>query len=86
MRTVKVRILPPQPIFSVEMMALVVSAVFIPIALPFRQGQFRCSNPNRSINETVMARKAEATLWMLVKIGERSVMKWLTPVIALRNE
>ena len=38
MRTVKVRILPPQPNFpsSLEMMVLVASAVFIPIALPYR--------------------------------------------------
>jgi len=59
-------------------MVSVASAVFIPIAVPLFAGRFAVSNPKRSIKlreETAMARKAEATVWMLAKIQGRPAVK-----------
>ena len=78
MRTVKVRVLPPQPNFPSKNNGIGGIGCFYTDCITFIFRPISCSQPETKYQlreETVMARKAEATLWMLAKIRVRSIMK-----------
>ena len=76
MRTVKVRILPPQPIFPSRKDGIACSgSLTTDCAIPRPNSCFQPETKYQLGEGMVMARKAETTLWLRVKIGKRSVMK-----------
>src|SRR6266849_2459763 len=80
MRMVKVRILPPQPISPSRNDGSAHLGRFSSDCATFSSGPIPCFQPETKYQlgkGMVMTRKAEATLWMRVKIGERSAMKRL---------
>src|ERR1700694_3859720 len=78
MRTVKVRILPPQPIFPSRNAGIGGVGCFYTDCPTLISRPISCFQPETKYQlreETVMGWKAKATLWMVVKIRGRSVMK-----------